>query len=778
MMFLVNVLLVILTYGHLVVCYNDTCAYAHQKLLCGNVCLDKDQSCVCGSQRIYHIFHRDYELNLSLDPKYCCAPASACTRTKTGANCSQGLVLSLYSTAPCYATGRCFNDVLTSQHISVDAKYQCQDKCISWKDMCQGLLCPGDEEVCGPEIRCLAGTIQYNMPTTPVRYYCHWDDGMTGLNEKRKNNGAYDLLDRSDEDLDLSVSSIITSTQSIINYTALNTCSEGWMDGNVGFECNGHCMPTGWWCNDKDKEYCPDSGVWTNDPRICSNSTFWQEISCNFTSLHYNYPGLRCTGAFKHCYYPQGPPDEDSLPTTCRDKSDRVFQVGEPCPDTPDNICWESCDTPGPGCLACTNQTYFRCPQTNQCLHPNLKCDGIPQCKGVDEDLDECKLQYQNNMDADDGRHKMSQYATFRCNRTLYPELETYATACDENPDCYEGEDEKNCNQTTHFIKFSLASISAIYLILRYGRKLYNKQFLLLEQKTHKVIKGRINKTKIMNNYYSKHSEDVGVFEELNCLLLNTIFTKKSDKTKVMGKHIYAHEEEEHKNDKNEVFACMHRNFDPLIMQTVIDSKFTGLTERAIVFLESNCGGRWITSCIDYIRAHEWLTDLLNTIMRLVKIQLQYLDVVKDSFLIYSLYRIVGGHQAFWDFPKEFSIVVVLCLAASVVVPVVFATLNLVLHNPFLIVTTSDKEQSGWRRATMTLVCCCLSFLNPILLVNNYEGAKEKTRKMAKAMDRNTIQQMEKTKEIKEQWTSFVRTELGKYSLELCCLSLFIIYVV
>ena len=114
------------------------------------------------------------------------------------------------------------------------------------------------------------------------------------------------------------------------------------------------------------------------------------------------------------------------------------------------------------------------------------------------------------------------------------------------------------------------------------------------------------------------------------------------------------------------------------------------------------------------------------------------------------------------DFPQEFSIVVVLCLAASMVVPVIFSTLHLVVNNPFLIFTTSEKGQTGWRRVAMSLVCCCTSFFNPILLVNNYEGAKEKTRLMAKAMDKNTIEQMEKTKEIKQQWSSFVIIELGR----------------
>ena len=229
-----------------------------------------------------------------------------------------------------------------------------------------------------------------------------------------------------------------------------------------------------------------------------------------------------------------------------------------------------------------------------------------------------------------------------------------------------------------------------------------------------------------------------------------------------MGKRIYALEETKHKGDKREIFACMHRNMDPLVMQTVIDSKFKGLMEKTIELLESCCG-RWITAIMDYITAHEWLTDLLNTIMRLVKIELQYLDIVKDSFLTYSLYKIVGGHRAIRDFSTEFSVVVVLCLAASVVVPVVFATLHLVVHNPFLIVTTSDKNQTGWRRAAMGLVCVCLSVLNPIMMVNSYEQSKEKTRKMAKDMDKNTIVQLEKTKEIKKQWTSFMRIEHGKY---------------
>ena len=199
-----------------------------------------------------------------------------------------------------------------------------------------------------------------------------------------------------------------------------------------------------------------------------------------------------------------------------------------------------------------------------------------------------------------------------------------------------------------------------------------------------------------------------------------------------------------------------------MIMQNIVDSQFKGHAQKTIDFIEGCCTKRWITACFDFIIAHEWLTDLINTIKRLVKIELQYLDIMKDSFLAYSLYKIVGGHQAIRDFPTKFSIVVVLCLSASVVLPVVFATLHLIVYNPYIFFTTpSNQKVSAWRRALMTLVFLFLSVLNPIFLVNSYERFKEKTRKMAKTMDKNTMQQMKATRAIKDQWTAFVRIELG-----------------
>ena len=105
----------------------------------------------------------------------------------------------------------------------------------------------------------------------------------------------------------------------------------------------------------------------------------------------------------------------------------------------------------------------------------------------------------------------------------------------------------------------------------------------------------------------------------------------------------------------------------------------------------------------------------------------------------------------------------VLLLAATVVLPLFFATLHLVVHSPFMILSRQKniEDSTGLKRVLATVICFLFSVLNPILLVNAYEGSKEKIRVMAKVKDENIIHQMGKSRKIKEQWAAFVRIELG-----------------
>ena len=175
------------------------------------------------------------------------------------------------------------------------------------------------------------------------------------------------------------------------------------------------------------------------DKKFCSHPTLWRNISCEVGGdvLEDKAAPLRCRGRIQHCIRPwyskrDGEP-VDGYKQNCLDKSDQVFHMNTQCNvtnyidihtklfcDTDDmrnetavckdpeawlnsknnhyqdpHFCQASCSRPGPNCTACTNPSYFICQKSGMCLHPDLVCDGHPQCPGAeDEDLDWCLKKY------------------------------------------------------------------------------------------------------------------------------------------------------------------------------------------------------------------------------------------------------------------------------------------------------------------------------------------------------------------------------------------------
>ena len=102
------------------------------------------------------------------------------------------------------------------------------------------------------------------------------------------------------------------------NYDAVVPCQVPGSQ-NDGMKCGGECLDAAYWCNDKYRKRCSDSGVMTNDPDLCSQDERWSGLSCDFYSKKTwtQYPGERCSGC-NYCFYPQGPlEDLEFLPTTC-----------------------------------------------------------------------------------------------------------------------------------------------------------------------------------------------------------------------------------------------------------------------------------------------------------------------------------------------------------------------------------------------------------------------------------------------------------------------------
>ena len=570
------------------------------------------------------------------------------------------------------------------------------------------------------------------------------------------NDKAYDVIDRSDE-------SIVAPSRQI-SYSLLTSCTDE--DGSPGVICNGKCRWTGYWCSEKFSErsvYCDDSDIYDNDSTLCSNHTFWKNMNCDYsdTAKGIFYPGRRCNGSIKQCIYSTSP--INYLPTTCADLSDRVFELAKPCQTTQDNLCWESCNMPGPSCTACTNTSYFQCSKSGQCIHPSLRCDGLPQCEhGEDENLNECQNYYEE-------RKIMSGCGTHKCESKLYSNIEIYAIACNGYPECVNDEDEKSCRDQTNFyliLYINTSLIAFLYLGSKFAYIAYQKFSVAKDRRTMSLSMnkfGSIEKN-VLAKYAEEHDNQIEI-EKLNSFLLHMIFTKSTDETITMCKKLYAIESQVHDYNQAEIFGCLHRNLDPLIMQTVVESQFKTLTQRCTESIEKCFKKRCITEAFDYIKENEWLNIILGTTSRLIKIELQYLDIQKDTFLAVSLFIIVGGFPAIVNFPTNFSVVVVVCLFMSIVTPLFFATLHLVVKNPFLITSSTNLTKykaGGYRHLMMVLICFLFSIANPIFLMIAYEDAKEKTRIMARSLDKNTILQMRHARAIKSLLVSFIKIELGK----------------
>ena len=95
-----------------------------------------------------------------------------------------------------------------------------------------------------------------------------------------------------------------------------------------------------------------------------------------------------------------------------RNKKDKIINP---------NNCQSSCANKSRDCVACTNEDYYKCKVSGQCVHPALRCDGHRQCK-YGEDEENCFEEYKNNARKE---------ATYICKNFL--NITTFARVCDSN---------------------------------------------------------------------------------------------------------------------------------------------------------------------------------------------------------------------------------------------------------------------------------------------------------------------------------------------------------
>ena len=393
-------------------------------------------------------------------------------------------------------------------------------------------------------------------------------------------------------------------------------------------------------------------------------------------------------------------------------------------------------------CDACTNPAYFNCTESGKCLHPELECDGHPQCPhGEDEKLETCHQKYI------DGKI-VSLFASYRCKSIFYENMWIYATPCDRIIECFDHSDEKHCDQDkkTSYILFGS---SFVIIFIYIGLKLFdnhnqkNTDFLLFESS--------IDYNPI-EQYECNHT-DPKVIESVNVYLIRKILTNREDITDIISKQFYDLEWRVHKGVQSEMYWCLHRNLNPLVVERLVDSKFPGIMSRLLNFCFLRIKNK--------IKQSEKVASSMAVMKRILAIELKYLDQFKDIALTFWILELIGGYPSLFHLPSNFTSVIGFSMIFSISMPLLLSGLHLAANNPYILWKSFFRSDSYVSKRIMEMTCVGMSFLNPVLLANAFEQAKESTRKLAKFCDYGIIDGMKNCRRLKMQLVKYHRIELG-----------------
>ena len=416
--------------------------------------------------------------------------------------------------------------------------------------------------------------------------------------------------------------------------------------------------------------------------------------------------------------------------------------------------CQLSCSVPGPDCQACSNSSYFQCPQSGQCVHPDLVCDGHPQCQqGEDEDLDRCHQIYiENNI--------VEPFASKRCKSPFYNNMEIYATPCNNKVECADGSDESDCkNNVTSNIILSVSSV--LVLIVFLGLTVYHyKSYQDSPEKNEESQTISVPSKSDMLIKYKENHDDNQIVEEVNLFLLHSIHTNSVEENAETLTAFYDLEEEKHNRDEAEIYLCIHNKIDTSIVSKMIDAKFPGFLEPIKKLFRKQT---------NMINKSERAKTALAIIQALIKIELKYLDMFKDLGLSFLMLELIGGTQAIIDLPTNFGSVMVVVMLSSVFLPMILSTIH--LRNNKDMKNKILKSSTKIKRLLITGLFYMLSPFHPIFLDTARFRKMEMGRILAQQYKIAALEVMQQCKMLKRQLVTFMTIELG--TLFLTALALF-----
>ena len=185
----------------------------------------------------------------------------------------------------------------------------------------------------------------------------------------------------------------------------------------------------------------------------------------------------------------------------------------------------------------------------------------------------------------------------------------------------------------------SSISVLILYVVLNKTAKPFSKALLnskneindqyVEEIKDPKTQIERDDFTKFkffLDNYKTCHDSQHAI-DFINIYIMNVINTKSVEEKEFVCRSLYHLEEEIHSKAESEIHLCLHKKLDPKVTQSILDSKFPGLTLRFIKFLEESAGKRFIKKIQNSKTKSEKTKETIALVVGIIKIESKYIDL-------------------------------------------------------------------------------------------------------------------------------------------------------
>ena len=131
----------------------------------------------------------------------------------------------------------------------------------------------------------------------------------------------------------------------------------------------------------------------------------------------------------------------------------------------------------------------------------------------------------------------------------------------------------------------------------------------------------------------------------------------------------------QHRSNDAEMSAYLHNNFDPLLVQKMMDAKFPGITTSILNTIEKIAKRPIFDEMSNILTKKENLQKIKNNIFAIVNIEIKFIDIFKDLGLTLLMLQLVGGAQAIINLPTNFGSVLVMSMFWSIFIPMLISSL-------------------------------------------------------------------------------------------------------